>query len=378
MDNTHVQLQGKVAIACGGTGGHLYPGVAIAEALKKRGIEVALLVSNKAIDQEATEHLRDKFTVRSFPSVGLAGRNYLKFFKGLMQSRRESIRFFKEWNPQTALAMGGFTSAGPILAARSIRIPNGIHEANVIPGRANRWLARGSDFVFLNFEATRNRLKVGSKTHVMVCGLPVRSSFFSANPALAKSSFGWNPDDQVLLVTGGSQGAGFLNDQILSFRSRHWSKFANWKLLHLTGPSDFDRMKEAYRSKGFEGIDSIKLCPFLHSMENALASANVCVTRSGASFLGELEVFKSPALLVPYPHAVENHQYWNAVAYSERSVATIFEETRGGPAEFASALEKMLLEAPSSRPSPMPTESKAAQLVARYLEAEVSTVSKSD
>ena len=378
MDNSHVQLQGRVAIACGGTGGHLYPGVAIAEALEKKGIEVALLVSNKAIDQEATEHLKNKFTVRSFPSVGLVGRNYLKFFKGLMQSRRESIRFFKEWNPQTALAMGGFTSAGPILAARSMRIPNGIHEANVIPGRANRWLARGSDFVFLNFEATRHRLKVGSKTHVMVCGLPVRSSFFKTNPSLAKSSFGWNPDDKVLLVTGGSQGAGFLNDQILRFRSKHWSKFANWKLLHLTGPSDFDRMKEAYRSKGFEGIDSIKLCPFLHSMDNALAAANVCVTRSGASFLGELEVFRSPALLVPYPHAVENHQYWNAVAYSERSTATIFEETRGEPTEFASALEKILLEAPTSGPSSLPTESKAAQWVARYLESEISTVSESN
>lgn len=357
----------KVAIACGGTGGHLFPGVAIGESLIKKGVEVALIVSNKKVDQEAVENLKDKFVIKSFPAVGLVGSKYLQFFKGLLQSRRQSLEFFKDWKPDAALAMGGFTSAGPLLAARKIGIPNGIHEANVIPGRANRWLAKKSDFALLNFEATRPRLKVARKTDVISCGLPVRSGFFKSNPSSARESMGWDPDSKVLLVTGGSQGARVMNDQTLRFRSKNWSKFQDWKLLHVTGAQDFDRMREAYRQKGFHGIQSIRVEPFLHQMDQALAAASACITRTGASFLGELEVFGIPALLMPYPFAVENHQYWNAVSYTERATGTIFNESNESDSEFDEKLTTILNAAQSPVPRPIVSESKAAILAARYL-----------
>ncbi len=357
----------KVAIACGGTGGHLYPGVAIGESLKSKGLEVALMVSNKPVDQEATKSLQGHFEIKSFPAVGLVGRKYFSFFKGLHQSRKMALDFYQSWKPDAALAMGGFTSVGPILAARRLKIPNGIHEANVIPGRANKWLARKSDFVLLNFDATRTRLKSASNADVIQCGLPVRSGFFQTSPTTAKQAFGWESDAKVLLVTGGSQGAKVMNDLILRFRSERWSEFAEWKLLHLTGSKDYERMVEAYRAKGFAGTPNVRVEPFLHSMEQALASAAACVTRAGASFLGEMEVFHPPALLVPYPHAVENHQYWNAVAYTERSQGSIFSESEETESEFIDKLTEIMRAGSAKQPRPASPESKAAQLAARYI-----------
>jgi len=129
-----------VAIACGGTGGHLFPGLAVAEELKKRGCTVALLISPKDVDQQAVKSARG-FEIFTLPAVGLQNKNYFSFAKSFWNSFRASRKSFKQRPPDAVLAMGGFTSAPPILAARKFRAKTFLHESNTIPGRANRFLA---------------------------------------------------------------------------------------------------------------------------------------------------------------------------------------------------------------------------------------------
>ncbi|HKI69076.1 MAG TPA: UDP-N-acetylglucosamine--N-acetylmuramyl-(pentapeptide) pyrophosphoryl-undecaprenol N-acetylglucosamine transferase, partial [Verrucomicrobiae bacterium] len=139
-----------VAIACGGTGGHLFPGLAVAEQLKRRECQVSLLISFKAVDQQAVKDVSGMEIV-TLPAVALQNRNFISFLNGCVRSYRYARRFFNQCPPRAVLAMGGFTSAPPVLAARRLGAHAFLHESNTIPGRANRWLAPFVDTAFLGF-----------------------------------------------------------------------------------------------------------------------------------------------------------------------------------------------------------------------------------
>src|SRR3954465_12985540 len=157
-----------VAIACGGTGGHLFPGIAIGEALQAMGADVLLIVSEKEIDQHAVKAPRGMETFAAPAVASTAGKG--AFLSGLVKSFKMSRALFKKRRPDAAIAMGGFTSAGPVWAGRSMRIPAFLHEANSIPGRANRWLASSAQEIFVMFEGAKARF---GNRRVTVAGMPV-------------------------------------------------------------------------------------------------------------------------------------------------------------------------------------------------------------
>src|ERR1051325_1087112 len=157
-----------VAIACGGTGGHLFPGVAVGEALLARGVDVTLLISPKEVDQQAVKSARG-MGVATLPAVGLSGWNLFKFLRGAWRSFRAAQKLFHERRPQAVLALGGFTSAPPVYAARRLGAATFLHESNTIPGRANRWLARFVDEAFVYFPEAAERLY---SPRIRVVGMP--------------------------------------------------------------------------------------------------------------------------------------------------------------------------------------------------------------
>ncbi|HZL13661.1 MAG TPA: glycosyltransferase, partial [Verrucomicrobiae bacterium] len=174
-----------VAIACGGTGGHLFPGIAIAEELTKRGCRIALLISPKNVDQQAVKsaHGMEVFTL---PAVGLQNRNYFSFARSFWQSWRAASKYFKQRKPDAVLAMGGFTSAPPILAGNAFGAKTFLHESNTIPGKANRFLSRFVGEAFVGFPEAAARLKAHK---VSVTGTPVRSEFCSRGRESAHSEY---------------------------------------------------------------------------------------------------------------------------------------------------------------------------------------------
>jgi len=320
-----------IAIACGGTGGHLFPGLAVAQQLQERGCAVALLISPKEVDQQAVKSVLG-MEIFTLPAVGLQNRNYFSFAKSFWNSFRASQKFFRQRRPVAVLAMGGFTSAPPIFAAKLSGAKTFLHESNTIPGRANRLLARFVDTAFIGFPETAARLRA-KKT--LVTGTPVRPQFQPRDAAECRIALGLNPNLPGILVVGGSQGARGLNDLVLS--ALPLLKNRNWQFLHLTGPNDFERVNAAYAANGIKAV----VKPFLAEMNLALGAATAGISRSGASSLAEMAAMRLPSLLVPLPTAADNHQFFNALAFDKTGAAKLLEQ-KSPPEKVADLLAEII------------------------------------
>jgi UDP-N-acetylglucosamine--N-acetylmuramyl-(pentapeptide) pyrophosphoryl-undecaprenol N-acetylglucosamine transferase len=329
--NLSEQKPPTVAIACGGTGGHLFPGIAVADELKKHGCRVALLISPKEIDQQAVKAARD-MEIFTLPAVGLQNRNYFSFGLSFWKSYRASKEIFRKLKPDAVLAMGGFTSAPPILAAKKFRAKTFLHESNTIPGRANRFLARYVDEAFVGFPEAKARLNAKKTT---VVGTPVRLGFSERKNSSA-SELGLDPNIPTVLVVGGSQGASGLNQMILS--SLPLLAARNWQWLHLTGANDFEKVKSAYAAQNVKAV----VKPFLAEMDLALGAATIAVSRAGASSLTEMAAVRLPSLLVPFPAAADNHQFFNAKAFERDGAAKLLEQKNSTPHKVAALLTELM------------------------------------
>ena len=327
-------IKPNVAIACGGTGGHLFPGLAVAEQLLARDCSVTVLISPKEVDQQAVKSARG-LEVVTLPAVALQRGSRLAFLRGFLKSWHASRRLFQTNRPSAVLAMGGFTSAPPVLAARTRGIKTFLHESNTIPGRANRWLARVVDGAFVGFEQAESQL---AAREVVVSGTPVRPKFQARDAASCRAALGLDPTRPVVLVTGGSQGASGLNQMVLDTLPTLIRHSLQWQWLHLTGPNDVERVKQIYARHGLKAA----VHSFLEEMELALGAATAGISRAGASSLAELAAVRLPSLLVPFPAAADNHQFYNARAFEETGAALLLEQREATPEKVSSALRELV------------------------------------
>jgi UDP-N-acetylglucosamine--N-acetylmuramyl-(pentapeptide) pyrophosphoryl-undecaprenol N-acetylglucosamine transferase len=329
----------RVAIGCGGTGGHLFPGLAVAEQLLRRRCEVMLLVSPKDVDQQAVQGLSG-LEVISLPAVGLTRGGEIAFVRGFVRSYRAAANLFKLHPPQAALAMGGFTSAPPILAAKRCGAWTFLHESNTIPGRANRWLSRVVHQSFVGFPTAAGRLHNRSVT---VTGTPVRSCFRTCEAAACRVALGLDPARPVLLVMGGSQGAKGINELVLQSLPLLASRLPEVQFFHLAGSgTPKEKLAQAYATLKLNAV----VHSFFADMHVALGAATVAVCRSGASSLAELAALRVPAVLIPYPTASDNHQFHNARAFEATGAARLLEQKSATP-ELLVQLLADLIEKPA-------------------------------
>lgn len=328
----------RVAIACGGTGGHLFPGLAVADQLLRRGCATTLLISPKQVDQEAVSGVSGMEIV-TLPAVGLKRGSEIAFVRGFIRSYRTAAKLFRSRPPQAVLAMGGFTSAPPILAAKRAGAKTFLHESNTIPGRANRWLSRVVHGAFVGFPAAAGRLR---NCNVTITGTPVRTCFQVRETAGCRMGLGLDPARPVLLVMGGSQGASGINELMLQSLPLLASRAPDLQLLHLTGPGDTEKVSRAYAASKLRAV----VHPFFAEMELALGAATAAVCRAGASSLAELAAMRMPAVLVPYPSAMDNHQFHNARAFEATGAARLLEQKSATPATLVQLLLE-LIEKPS-------------------------------
>lgn len=337
---THPSPNLHVAIACGGTGGHLFPGLAVGHELVARGCDVSLLISPKDVDQQAVRGVAGEFNLVTLPAVGLTGRNVLKFAAASVRSYRAARTAFRPRPPQAVLAMGGFTSAPPVLAGRRFGATTFLHESNTIPGRANRWLAHVVDECFVGFDAAARRLR---NRHVVNTGTPVRPGFAATEAPGARLALGLDPAKPVLLVMGGSQGAAGVNQLVVSAFPELLEKLPGLQLVHLTGTQDCERVRSALASHGRR----VRVHAFFSEMELLLAAATVAISRSGASSLAELAAMRLPAVLVPFPSAVDDHQRHNAEAFAANGAARVLTQKSSTPAQLVEWVADLAAEGPS-------------------------------
>ncbi|MCX7868398.1 MAG: undecaprenyldiphospho-muramoylpentapeptide beta-N-acetylglucosaminyltransferase [Terrimicrobiaceae bacterium] len=312
----------RVVIACGGTGGHLFPGLAVGEILRERGHEVMLIVSEKAIDAVALEG-RGEFRVHKLPSAGmppLLSPAFVRFLRRHWQALGECKALFRRFEPSVVLGMGGFTSTAPLMAARLRGVPSLLHESNAIPGRANRLAARFTQRVLLAFPQCAAHFP---KSRCVVTGTPVRASLGARLPReQALSRLRLQPGLPVLLVMGGSQGAAALNQAV--FKAVPQLPKGSFQIIHLTGEKD-DRLAVANYQR--EGIPHF-VAAFHHAMEELYSAADLVFCRAGAASLSELALFALPSVLVPYPFASDDHQTANAKIFAEAGAAEMIPERK--------------------------------------------------
>jgi len=250
----------NAVIACGGTGGHLFPGIAVAEVLQNRGHEVMLLVSEKDIDALALSG-RTNFQVEKLPTVGLPSLFSPAFF-GFTRRFVESLSLcrsiYRKFNPHAVLGMGGFTSTAPVLAGRFRGIATFIHESNAVPGKANRWTARVVNAVMLGFQECAPFFP---KTRTEVTGTPVRTELVRLDRADSRRKLGLREDLPTLLVMGGSQGASGINQALI--KALPFLQGVPLQVIHLSGARDERLVGDNYRRENVPAY----IGAFHHNME---------------------------------------------------------------------------------------------------------------
>ena len=301
----------KIVIAAGGTGGHLFPGLAVAREFQARhGAAVTFLTSSKPV---STRILEDG----GFPWEAVAGRalkgqglfTRLGTWWHLPGSIRQARERLQALQPHLVLGMGGYSS-GPVgLAAWSLKLPLALHEQNALPGFTNRWLARLADRVFVSFPASLQQFQ---RNLAVWTGNPIREEFFQTRAPRPANPF-------TVLVTGGSQGAHHLNMETLHALEVLADLKDRLYFFHLTGEADQQLVAAGYRAAGF----AARVEAFSPEMPELMAQAHLILCRAGASTLAELNALGRAALLVPYPFAANNHQEFNARFLADAGAAEL-------------------------------------------------------
>jgi UDP-N-acetylglucosamine--N-acetylmuramyl-(pentapeptide) pyrophosphoryl-undecaprenol N-acetylglucosamine transferase len=315
-----------IVIACGGTGGHLFPGIAIGQQLLRRKCEITLIISEKEVDNRAVRDVSDMWVV-TLPTIGLTGRNYLPFASKFLKSFLAAKKLFKARPPRAVLAMGGFTAAPPVVAAKLSGIPTFLHESNAVPGRANRMLANIVKRVFVGFDQAASQFP---RCEVSVFGTPIRPQFTLRDAGAARAKLELAPERPTLLVTGGSQGASAVNDLILKSLPHLTRLLPEFQYVHFTGTKDEDRVRQAYASAGAKAV----VKAFYHEMDVALSAATVAISRAGSSSLAEIAALRIPSILIPYPEAIDDHQLINAREYEQTGAARVLEQAAATPEDL--------------------------------------------
>lgn len=295
----------RLVIAGGGTGGHLFPGIAVARALKTRmgDAEVLFVVGRRPMERDILS--RSGFEAVSIDVEGIKGRGWKKGIPVLFRlpkSILQSASIIRRFSPSVALGVGGY-SAGPFCtAAKWMGIPTAIHEQNSYPGVTNRLLSRIVDRIFISFEESRSCF---SKREVILTGNPVRQELVLSRPIRPEGE-----QEFTVLVVGGSQGARAINRIFVEALDGLREKGKKIAVIHQTGTTDYERVVKDYRTRGLEGEISM----FIADMATAYSRADMVVSRAGASTIFELAALGKPSILIPYPYATNRHQEINASA----------------------------------------------------------------
>jgi UDP-N-acetylglucosamine--N-acetylmuramyl-(pentapeptide) pyrophosphoryl-undecaprenol N-acetylglucosamine transferase len=337
-----------VVIATGGTAGHIFPAIALARRLRERDVGVTFIGTangqEKQLVPEAgfqletveVEPIQDRLSLTALRAPLVVAR--------AVRASRPTVR-----GAGAVVGMGGYASVAAVLAAYSTRNPVIIHEQNAVPGLANRLGARVARVVALSFEEARSKLP--KRTRTVVTGNPVRPEILAvpdAREALAeeaKRTFGLEEGRKTVLVFGGSQGALHI-DRAICEASRWLRERADIQLLVVTGPAHRALVEGAIDRSG--PLRSVVL-PFLDRMDLAYSLADLVVSRAGATTIAELTVCGLASVLVPYPHATENHQEANARALERRDAASVMLDRQLSGGSLADAIGSMIADEPALR-----------------------------
>jgi UDP-N-acetylglucosamine--N-acetylmuramyl-(pentapeptide) pyrophosphoryl-undecaprenol N-acetylglucosamine transferase len=318
----------RIVVAGGGTGGHIYPALAIARGLKERHPEAEILYVGNNQGMEADIVPKEGLPFKGLPGAGLQRKLSARNLMVLWRTGRgfwQAVRTLKSWKPDVVIGTGGYVCGPVVLAAALSRIPTLIHEQNALPGVTNRILSRFVDRVAVTFKES---VKYFPRSHkVILTGLPVRPEILRATRAEGLQKLGIDAGRFLLLSFGGSRGARTIN-KAMTYVIKQFGGDPRLNILHVTGSAGYE---EFLAGCAAEGIDlakygNVTIKSYLYSMQDALAAADLVISRAGAATCAEITALGIPSILVPYPFAAENHQEHNARALEREGAALVFLE----------------------------------------------------
>jgi UDP-N-acetylglucosamine--N-acetylmuramyl-(pentapeptide) pyrophosphoryl-undecaprenol N-acetylglucosamine transferase len=307
----------KIVIAGGGTGGHLFPGVAIAEEFRRRSKEndVLFIGTNRGLEARVLPQIG--FPLATLEVEGVKGRGLIRSLAALAKiplSLLQSRRIIRGFGPGIVIGVGGYASGPAVLAAHFMGLPTVIAEQNAIPGETNKILGKFADRVFVSFPETAGWFR---KDRVRVTGNPIRAAIAGAPKRERKPG-----DAMTLLVFGGSQGAHRINVAVLEALPRLGDLKGRIRMIHQTGKDDLENVTQGYRDQALEA----KVLPFITDMAAAYGEADLLVCRAGATSIAEITASGKAAIFIPFPFAVNDHQTKNAELLVNRGAAAMIPE----------------------------------------------------
>jgi len=321
----------KLLLAGGGTGGHLFPAIALAEQFKSEEPQGEVLFVGTGHGLEARMLPELGWALETIEMSGWAGRGFIGRFRvlgQLLKSLGQSRKILRNFSPDVVVGVGGYASVPVLLAAKIQGIPFVVHEQNAWPGLANRLLGRWAKRVCLSFDEADRAFHCSA---TVLTGNPVRSAMETC-PVI-------DDEKTCLLVFGGSQGARAINRAIVAALPMLEEWRGKLQIIHQSGEQDYDETVQGYRDINWPDVE---VTPFIKDMVGAYAKSTLIVCRAGATTLAELTACGRPAILVPYPYAAAGHQSTNAMAMAARGAAMTMEEADLTPERLATLVSGLL------------------------------------
>ncbi len=326
----------RVAIAGGGTGGHLFPGIALAEEIRRQGGEVLFVGTERGIEFRVVPE--QGYELAIIDALGIKGRGVMGLLRGLARlpgAWWQSRAILKRFRPDVVVGVGGYAS-GPLVATGVMMgIPGGIMEQNSIPGITNRILGRVVRRVFCTFEDPQGFFPAKKR---VLTGNPIRSQLLASLQGERRAVASRAPR---LFVFGGSQGARAINRTFLAALPELLAALPKLEIWHQTGKADLDEVRAGYKALGL-GEPKVRATAFITEMAEPYRWCDLVLCRAGATSLSELAAVGCPAVLVPFPYATDNHQEFNARALVDAGAATLMRESEWSPELLVSELAGLL------------------------------------
>lgn len=314
----------KVVFSGGGTGGHIYPALAIKEILKEKyDFEAGYIGVTGGLEEKIVEREKD-IRFMGVEALGMPRKLSLKWFSFPFVNLRgiyKAYKHLKEFKPDLAITTGGFVAFPVLAAARILNIPVVMHEQNAAMGVTNKLFVSSAKKVFLTYESAYKP----DNERIIVTGNPVRKAFLNQNKADTNKLFEKNNEENfTVAVVGGSRGALSLNKLCIELAQTWLREHKNVKLIHISGERDYEMVNNAVKNPPA----NYTLLPYHHEMKEIFDTSDLLISRAGATILAEIAVCKKPAILVPYPYATDNHQEKNAKVLEDQNAAKMLRDNQ--------------------------------------------------
>ncbi len=340
----------KLLLTGGGTGGHIHPAIAIADAFRASHPDAEICFVGTQNGMEATLVPAAHYPFFSIRIMGLQRRFTLKNLKALyyfLSSKKAARKILTFFAPDCVIGTGGYVCYPMLRAAQKKGIPTVLHESNATPGLAVKMLAPQISLLFTNFEATASYLPDSVQNRIRTVGNPLRKEFSHMNQQKAKKQLGIPNYHRIILSCGGSLGAAPINTAVLGMLQQLCGKHPDWLFLHATGKRDYPAVQTKLEQSGLQMYSNFVLSPFFTDMPVRMAAADLIISRAGAMSLSEIAQAAKPSILIPSPYVANQHQFKNAAVFADAGAAILLEEAYLTATSLSQTVEQ-ILNSPSS------------------------------